>query len=400
MKLFSFFLQVFLGSAVLLFSAIVPTETDQVVFLFDHGEKNMVASMFSYAEKYDKTVLDRLDFRVVFMGTSVDAMKQEPFSKFSEKLVHYQELGIKEAIDRTWKRDGVLSQESLRALSENLIVTKKVWVSVSNRISEQLLEKYQQDPIIEVVALRDNPSADGDSDYFKMAQEVQCAANKIMVPSAVAANQPRLKDKNVMIIGHGPLEDFVKEAAQIDKTIVLKRLGLNPLLPVIVYTGSYGDKYQAAFEKFLALLPDEKIQVLVIPHPRDKGVVEAKLCGNVSQQMVDLRVINESEKDLSKKLTTIEGVAIADAVVTSDATSTIVFQANALGKKVFLINLSSSVTGEHLGDKKLVTRISSSEEFSKALKEISLNKTTSPNVFYLLGIPKNGAKLLWEEFIP
>jgi hypothetical protein len=37
--------------------------TDYAIFLFDNGDKNMVASMLNYAQKQDASVLDHLDFR-------------------------------------------------------------------------------------------------------------------------------------------------------------------------------------------------------------------------------------------------------------------------------------------------------------------------------------------------
>src|ERR1700733_15822544 len=90
----------------------LPVQTDYAIFLFDNGEKNMVASMLKYAEENDREALQNLDFRIVFMGASIDAMGKEPFCHYPEKLIHYKQLGIGETIDHHWKRDGRLKQET------------------------------------------------------------------------------------------------------------------------------------------------------------------------------------------------------------------------------------------------------------------------------------------------
>ena len=51
----------------------LPIQTDYAIFLFDNGEKNIVASMLNYAEQHDKAILDAMDFRIVFMGAAIDA---------------------------------------------------------------------------------------------------------------------------------------------------------------------------------------------------------------------------------------------------------------------------------------------------------------------------------------
>src|SRR5579862_524424 len=317
-----------------------PIQTDYAIFLFDNGDKNMIASMLKYAEENDKSTADALDFRIIFMGASLDAMGTEPFCHYPDKLVHYKQLGIEETIDHQWKRDKQLTAESLHQLEKNLSVKKKIWVGVSCAIFEQIIRQYQKN--IEVVALRDNPSPVGDTDYFRVADAVQNAAHTIAVPSQAASNKLASPNKKLVVIGHPPIEEWQQQAESIDKDAILKKLGLNPKFPIIVYAGVYGDFYAACFEQFLDSIPIAQMQVLIAPHPRYKGVVERQLLEVRKADCPQCTIIGEFIEDPSKKIKTVEAIAIADLIVTADATSTVVFQANALKKKVLYINTTSS----------------------------------------------------------
>src|ERR1700722_14580472 len=140
----------------LLFSSDTLIQTDYAIFLFDNGDKNMIGSMLSYARQRDPFTLEHLDFRIIFMGASLDAMSKEPFCHYPDKLLHYKQLGFEEVIDHTWKRDREINQTSVARLAQNLHVQKKVWVGVSCLIFEQILHYYQDNTDVEVVALRDN----------------------------------------------------------------------------------------------------------------------------------------------------------------------------------------------------------------------------------------------------
>jgi hypothetical protein len=379
-----------------------PVQTDYAIFLFDNGEKNMVASMLNYARKQDTSTLDHLDFRIVFMGASTDAMSQEPFCHYPDKLIHYKELGLEESIDHTWKRDRKLNQTDVEKLSRSLDVQEKVWVGVSCSVFEQIVHQYQDK--VEVVALRDNPSPDGDTDYFLVADKVQSAAKKVAVPSKAASEKLDPLNQKIAVVGHAPLEEWCEAAKSLDKEEIIKRLGLNPQLPMIAYAGVYGDFYENCFKLFLEWVPNQAIQVLIVPHPRYKGVVEKKNCAHLKNELAKFRIIGEFEEDPSNKAKTVEVLYIADALFTADATSTVVFQANTLKKKVLLVNPVSTRVSEALCAKNVLQRISSPEGFISLVRNIQSAKKTGQSysgedVFELLGIPKNGAKLLWEELL-
>ena len=360
--------------------------------------------MLNYAREQDASIVDHLNFRIIFMGASIDAMSKEPFCHYPDKLIHYKQLGLEETVNHTWKRDRKLSQASVEKLSQNLDIQKKVWVGVSCSIFEQILHHYQDNTGVEVVAFRDNPSPDGDTDYFVVAGEIQSVANKVAVPSKVASAKPHPLNQKIVVIGHGPIEEWCSQAKCLDKEEIMKRLGLRPQLPIIVYAGVYGDYYENCFKMFLNFLPNEAIQILVVPHPRYKGIIEKKNCVNMRCEVAKFSILDEFETDPTKNAKTIEALHIADAIVTADATSTIVFQANALKKKVLYINPMTSPVSEGLCARKLIKKINNDEEFLQLVRTIQLAKVTASSssgedVFELLGIPRNGAKLMWEELL-
>ncbi len=388
----------------LLFSSSTSINVDYAIFLFDNGEKNMIASMLNYARQHDPNALDHLNFRIIFMGASVDAMSKEPFCHYPDKLIHYKELGLEETIDRHWKRDQKLSQASIEKLVQGLNVQKKVWVGVSCSIFEQLLRYYQDHTTAEVVALRDNPNTDGDTDYFLVADEIQSIANKVAVPSLIASAKLNPLSQQVAVIGHGPTEEWCDQTTHLNKQEIIERLHLNPQLPIIVYAGVYGDYYEECFNSFLKLVPDEAIQVLIVPHPRYQGVIEKKNCAQLSNHVATFSIVGEFETDPTKKAKTVEALYIADAVVTADATSTVVSQANALKKKVLYINAVSSEVSNRLCAQKLLQKINNTEDFANVIQKTlstrdSKQPSSSKDVFELLGIPRDGAKLLWEELL-
>ncbi len=270
----------------------LPIQTDHAIFLFDNGDKNMIGSMLKYAEENEPSKLQGLDFRIVFMGASVDAMSQEPFCHYSEKLIHYKQLGVLETVDNTWKRDRLISKESLLALSSNLEVRRKVWSAVSCSIFTQLLHHYNS-LSIETTAFRDNPSPFGDNDYFVVAKEVQDIANKVLVPSQAVADQID-PSKNVAVVGHGPIEEWQANALQIDPNAIRQRLQLNSHLPTIVYTGVYGDYYKPCLQLFLGIVPTQNNQILIVPHPRYKGVVETEVCADHAKSS-SFQIIGEDQ---------------------------------------------------------------------------------------------------------
>jgi hypothetical protein len=142
---------------------------------------------------------------------------------------------------------------------------------------------------------------------------------------------------------------------------------------------------------FLDLIPDEPIQVLIVPHPRYKGVIERKYCADRQDSVARIKIVGEFETDPLSHAKTIEALCIADAVFTADATSTVVFQANALNKKVCYVNPVTSKVCEALCEK-----ITTSERFLNVVETI---QSSEEDAFELLGMPRNGAKLLWQEFV-
>ena len=302
-----------------------PVQTDYAIYLFDNGEKNMVASMLRYAEESDRDRLDRLDFQIVFAGVSVDAIAEEPFCHYPDKLLTYTQLGVTESIDRHWKRSQRVSEVSLDALC-SIQVRKRALVSVSCGLFGQVVERYLAKDV-DVLVLRDNPNPAGETDYFVVADQVQRLARHVLVPSEAAATADSLLQAKTTIIGHAPTEEWVSVATTIDRKAVLDRLGLQEDRPIVVYAGVYGDSYPKSFQRFLDLVVDPSVQalspqVLVVPHPRFKGADEEPLCVGSP----GVRIVGSFFEEPSRKIATVEALVIADVVVTADPTSTIVIQ--------------------------------------------------------------------------
>lgn len=370
---------------------ITPVETDFAIFLYDAGEKNMIASALRYGEK--NQTAEKLDFKVIFFGSSTASMKDPPFSLYPSKIIHYKTLGISEEVGADWSRGATLSKESLKALRAHLIVREKVWTGVSSDIFSQILSLYQENPTLEVACLRDNPSPVGDTDYFPIAKRVQSFANKVLIPSTAIIDS--LEGKIISIIGHAPIEEWANNAKKVNIEALFQKLELDPHLPTITYAGGYGEEYEACFKQFLSLIPDAELQVIIAPHPKFKGKVEKELVERYSWSKTIVRIVGMWEEIEKNKANTMEAVSFANLVVCADPTSTVIFQANAIGKKVVLINLLPTLTGEIIASKGLLSRVETFEELQSAYSSLAEN---SIDPFPLMGIPREGDRLLWEEF--
>lgn len=272
----------------------------------------------------------------------------------------------------------------------------------------QIVKKYQDQVSVEVAVLRDNLNPVGDTDYFKVAAQVQHFSNKIVVTSQASA-ETMPKDKTIVVVGHAPIEQWQQQAQSLDKNSIKERLGFNLSDRIVVYSGSYGDGYEEAFRQFLQMIQDHRItasnlHILIVPHPRYRGVLEKTLYLGLDENVKNnIRIVSESEENSLLRIKSLEALVIADVVVVCDATSTVVAQANVLKKKVLYINSKVSQIAEGLCSKNLIQRITTSDEMlqfmskSQQIPESPLCAQT--DVFQVWGIPREGARLLWEEFV-
>jgi hypothetical protein len=368
-----------------------PITTECALFLFDNGDKNMIASMLNFAQKQDRERLKRLDFKIVFMGPSAEGMAHEPFCNYPDKLIHYKELGVEESIDAAWKRERKISPNSLGKLLDSLRIKKKVWLTVSCAVCEQIATQYDKEGIA-VAAFRDNPSPIGDTDYFTVAEAVQQAAQTLIVPSALFC----FPEKKVIVVGSGPIEEWCDASKFLNKQKIRDHLELSTQLPILVFTGSYGVDYEARFRYFLDLLPAEApVELLIVPHPRFKGALEKQIC---AERNLPYKILGEFETHPARKIKTIEALFVADAVATVDATSTVVYQANALKKKVLYPIKQPSKASDLFFEKRLLLHVTSSEEVLYHMKEAK-EHPADRDVFELLDMPKEGAQRLWSAFL-
>ncbi len=364
----------------------------------------MVASMIRYAEERDPSRLANLDFRIVLMGAASDAASQEPFCHYPDKLLTLEELGVAERVDCHWRRADGISCASLDALCSHLLVRKRALVPVSCGIFAQVVDRYNKEGMAEALVLRDNPNPGGDTDYFAVADQVQKRAQRVLVPSDAAAKAASLLGTEVMVVGHGPTDEWLRVVAGVDGEQVMRRLKLDGQRTLLVYAGAYGDFYEPSLRRFLDLMAHESVQalkpqVLILPHPRFQGRIEAPICSCYQEK---IRIMGPFFQDSPQYMTMREALAIADLVVTADATSTIVIQASALGKLVLHVNPTISKVSRSLYELGMLERVSSPHELAEAIRQSSLAAEGAPKkktALEILGIPEGGAKLLWEAFL-
>jgi len=151
---------------------------------------------------------------------------------------------------------------------------------------------------IKTVAFWDNFQEEGQSPYFARAHRIEKKADYLWVPQ----NGMFAKREHVFVSGHPSLEVWKKQAAQVDKEAVRKRLGLGP--KVAVWIGGYGAEYEKAYEAFKNYKHD--YEVIYQPHPKT---------------------------GIAPLISTVEAVVLADVVFCHQ--STVAYQAAYLGKPVF-----------------------------------------------------------------
>jgi hypothetical protein len=386
-------------------------QTDRAIFLFDTGETNFIACMLNYAEKYDTERLKSLDFRIILMGASLDAKHKDPFRLYPDKVISYKDLGIQELIDRNWERGQLLSDTSIAHLKKNIVITKKVWTGVSASIFRQIIELYHGHHVY-CLALRDYPFVYDEttgSQYHShiVRQEVEKVASMVALSSTFSQDEVISVNSSVSVVGHPPCEDYYEQMHTINTQAALQRIGLDPKKPIILYAGTYQTDYPEMFDQFLQYLEAYKhtlhqIQLLIVPHPRYKGIVEKKMSKRLDDMGICYRIVGEYEENPLFYIKTIEAVCCSNLVITSNATATLVLQANILSKKVIYITSNSpDKVSTLLGQKHTITPVTNAYELVQEINTSLLHQETLyvPDIFHTFGIPKGAAATLWNMFI-
>lgn len=153
--------------------------------------------------------------------------------------------------------------------------------------------------------------------------------------------------------GQPSLEVWSRELLKCDRSKLIKRLGISSEKETLVFIGGYGSEYEegfALFVDFIDELDPDQYQVLVQPHPKTDDFFEKEFTRGSSIVRV-----------LAKEVTTIEAIAISDAVLCHQPS--VGFQALSVEKKVLYIIPSSQNYSNPVIDSQLARRVRSLQEF-------------------------------------
>lgn len=385
--------------------------TDYAIFLFDPGETNYIASILAYATQHEKQQLDSLDFKIIYMGAACDSMAEPPFSLFSDKLIHIQEFGLQESIDRNGARNTFLSNASINRIKKMLTIKKTICTGCSIEVFAQIINAY---PGINSIAIRDYPFIyNQEISSQKMSYEVACSvsskATHVVVPSKLARDEMAHLDSKVCVIGHPQTEDFCTLQSHIAVANVMERMHLDPTQPIVMYAGSYGPSYKDDFTRFISFACQAQslfmnIQLLILPHPRYQCKIEQDTIYPLEQAQIPARIVEHSESSSLQYMTTMEALSCADVLITQNPTSTMVLHANALNIPViYLRDGPADSVAIMLEIKKLFYSTDSLTGLKSTIEllcnEKNSHQHTDSNVFANLGIPKHAAQTAWRLLI-
>ncbi len=307
-------------AALALSLTLAPIETDCLFVLAHAGETNeLVAVMEEMQEKGS-------DFYVLPLGVAKDLIRNRISP---ERQLDAECLGV--AIAKNWPIDQELPQSSVEDVAK-MIHAKLVVTGVAMMPQKQFLEAYR--PTARTVAYWDNPEPRGAVPYFTTALKVQAAAEKVLFPSGFVSSAKEFADRpdeQKIVAGKPTLLLSLKDLHQIDRSAVLKKLGFVDKEPIIAFIGTYGDRYEKAFELFvksLATFPNPKPQVIFQIHPMASGDFEQKCCAPLSKCVL-------SPRDPKHGVAMLEAIAAADVVVTYNSSAG--FQALLGGKRVLYV---------------------------------------------------------------
>ena len=307
------------------------------------------------------------DFLLLVAGVAEEVVPQAGIEK--KRIRTFQDLGIKERVDRRWMRTQKLSSDQIESLVEQ-IEAKKVVTGVAFELQGQLLQSYR-DRGAATFAYWDNFSSEGENPYFQTAHAVETHAEHLLLPSQYL-NDLFADREGKQVVGQPTLQQWEKELATVDVAELRQRLDIEEK-EVALFIGSYGPDYEEAFQLFLegaALTPD--VLFLVQPHPKMRGE---------SLSVAPIRVLNG-------EISTIEAVALADLVICHQ--STVAYQALAANKPVLHVIPPSQTFDSLALQKGLAHRVSEAALFPEAIHSAMKREV---NGFYeLFGIPKNSTE--------
>ncbi len=277
-------------------------------------------------------------------------------------------LELEEKIDRSWKRDALLSKVSIEKI---LAATEadKVVTGVHFHFYGQLLQAFEAQGA-QTYAFWDNINTDGSDPYFQSAKYVADHVQTLLVPSYSFLK----KYPSAEVVGQPALE-------MIPNPMPIPPTDLPLTHPLIVWAGGYGEEYNVALRKFLneiEILPNA--MVILTYHPKYEGVVEKEMLREFPYPNVFIYD--------TKQLPSFHAIAHADLVICHQSTAGL--QAALGGKHVVYFTPPGQKYTNLLIESGIAPQLTS-------LKELKMEETSSQDILDVLQVPRNGTDRIYSH---
>lgn len=354
--------------------ATAPIQTDCLFILAHAGETNDLIPVMEEMQRRKR------DFHVLPFGVSEELVKNR---LNPEHILKAEDYGI--AIGKEWPNDRELPKQTVEAAAAR-IHAKVVVTGVPLLPQKQFLEVYRGRA--KTFAFWDCPEPRGGILYFNIALQVQAKAEKVLFPSSFVANAKEFAsrpDNQRIVVGKPTLIPYVKGFQHIDRQSVLQKLGFTENRPIITFIGTYGERYEKAFELFAQSLTEQKNapQVIFQIHPMASGEFETKCCQRLLGKEFSYII---SPKDKERGLLLFEALAVADKVVTYNSSGG--FQAMLGNKPIVYIVPDQDAYSNSLIEQGLAPKASRLDEIERLLT-LDSTESSVDNLIHSMGIPLN-----------
>jgi hypothetical protein len=344
---------------------------DTLFILQDAGETN---ALLPVLEKYAQ---NNENFLILTAGQAAETLNQKISLK--NKTLSFAQLGISEKIDKAWKRDERISDESVNKITDE-IEAKKVISGVAFELHGQLLDAFKTRKS-QTFAYWDNINFEGTDPYFQTAQIVAKSPDHLLVPSTAFKNAYPQAD----VVGQPSYELWKQQLSGIQASTVSAKLPFALKSPVIVFLGGTGSEYDEAFKQFLSFAGDlKRYTILIAPHPLLEGQVEKK----------ELEKLAFSHVHVIEKIwniSSMEAIAIADHVICHKSTTGI--NAGVAGRNVIYFIPANQTYTNLLIEKGGAPVASNVKEL---LKRLNTKKASSKDHFKTLNVPVGSVDLIYN----
>ncbi len=344
---------------------------DTVFILQDAGETH---ALLPVIEKYAQ---NDENFLILTGGQATVILSQKIYLK--GKTFSFDQLGISETIDKAWKKDEKLSEESLKKITD-AVEAKKVVAGVAYELQGQLLDKFKARNS-QTFAYWDNINFEGTEPYFQIAQTVAKKTDHLLVPSKLFKNAY----PEASVVGQPSYELWKQQITGIRVSTVAAKIPFPIKSPVIVLLGGAGSEYDEAFKQFLSYAKDLKgYTILIAALPQFEGQIEKKELEKKSRSHVYL-----IEK--AWNISSMEAIALADHVICHKSTTGI--NAAVAGKPViYFIPATQSYTNP-LIERGGASIASNFNELLSCLK----TKKSAEDPFKILKVPEESVDLIYNR---